>query len=86
MPDLDEWVATAALRESAKRDLAVDGHRPPDPWDGAFILNEQGRLPDVRARAARLRGQVGRWHGDYVLRKATDSHDKGARWHVERKP
>lgn len=86
MPDLDGWVTTAALRESAMRDLPVDGHRPPDPWDGAFILNEQGRLPDVRNLAARLRGQVGRWHGDYVLRKAKDSHDKGARWHVERKP
>lgn len=85
MPGLGEWVTTAALRESAMRDLPVDGQRPPDPWDGAFILNEQGRIPDVRNLAGRLRGQVGRWHGDYVLRKATDSHDKGARWHVERK-
>jgi hypothetical protein len=76
MPGLGGWVTTAALRETALRDLPVDGHRPPDPWDGAFILTEQGRIPDVRNLAGRLRGQVGRWHGDYVLRKATDTHDK----------
>ncbi len=86
MPGLDGWITTAALRESAMREPPVDGHRSPDPWDGAFILNEQGRIPDVRSLAGKLRGQIGRWHGEFVLRKVTDPHDKGARWHVERKP
>jgi len=72
----------AEVRKSAEPDYA-DGAGALDPWDGMFISNDRGRTPNPKQLAMLLRGQVGRFHGDYVLRKAIDAHTKNALWWVE---
>lgn len=70
-------------RKSAEVDYSfgVEGR---DPWDGAFITDDRGRRPNAKALGALMRGQVGRFHGDYVLRKLVRKHDKVCLWWVEK--
>lgn len=76
-------VTSAALRKSAEIDHSFnsDGH---DRWNGTFVTNEQGRKPGAKQLGAILRGQVGRFHGTYVLRKEIRKHDDIALWWVEK--
>lgn len=38
-----------------------------DRWDGRFLSDEEGVLPTAKGLGRYLRGQVGRFHGEYVL-------------------
>ncbi|WP_322754091.1 hypothetical protein [Frankia sp. Cas3] len=75
-------ITSAMLRASFERD--PDGS---DPWEGTIpdTLLDGRHIPSVIALGKRLRGQVGRWFGSYVLREATtDSHNKVQRWEIEK--
>lgn len=76
--NLSEWVTTHELR------LAADTPHPePDPWNGLFLTDERGRLPSEISLGKRLTGQIGRYHGSFVLRSKYDSHSKVRTWRVE---
>lgn len=48
----------------------------PDPWLGTFPTTGAGKPMSTKALGRKLTGQVGRWHGDYVLRSVKDQHTK----------
>lgn len=52
------------------------GHHT-DPWDGTFITNNAGRVPNTLGLGRLLTGQAGRWRGRYVIR--TDKGPRGDR-------
>ena len=55
-----------------------------DPWRGAFITGRGGRVPNAKSLGWMLRGQTGRWHGEYVLRCTPGGRSGDRRtWHVE---
>lgn len=56
----------------------------PDPWNGTFVAGDNGKPVSVKALGRLLGGQVGRFHGDYVLRRHVDKHTKVSRWRVEK--
>lgn len=64
-------LTAAELRTSAN---PVGGWGEParDPWDGVFFTDARGNLLSNKSLGVRLRGQVGRWRGHYVLRKGHD--------------
>ncbi|ONH34297.1 hypothetical protein BL254_17320 [Protofrankia sp. BMG5.30] len=71
----------AQIRASA--DIDIDNHgRPHDPWEGCFLADERGGVPSAKSLGRTLRGQVGRFHGPYVLRRGEDPHRKIATWSV----
>lgn len=74
---------SAGKRAAEVRDTADDdfGH---DAWKGTFITTPEGRTPNAKRLGAMLRGQVGRFHGPYVLRKTRDAHTDTALWKVEK--
>lgn len=55
-----------------------------DPWAGTFPTDRAGKPLSVKSLGWRLRGQIDRWHGDVVLRSATDKHLNSKLWWVER--
>jgi hypothetical protein len=58
-----------------------------EPWHGAFVTNRNGRIPNAKSLGWMLRGQTGRWHGEFVLRSALDGNFGDRRtWHVEHAP
>jgi hypothetical protein len=58
-----------------------------DVWQGTFITGRNGRIPNTKSLGWMLRGQIGHWHGDYVLRSALDGNSGDRRtWHVEHAP
>lgn len=61
----------------------VAGVGEEDRWDGLFLTDHRGKIPNEMALARRMTGHVGRWHGSFVLRRATDPHSKVRLWWVE---
>lgn len=76
----DRELTANELRVSAEIDY-IDG-KPVDRWDGRFITDDAGRLPTVKSLGRRLRGQIGRPHGDYALRNRKDDHRNCQVWSV----
>lgn len=70
----DRPVTSRHLRQQAEIDI-VNG-APVDQWEGAFLTDDQGRIPSTKSIGRILTGHIGRWHGDYVLRSAMDTHAK----------
>lgn len=54
-----------------------------DPWDGLFPLDSRGKPLMAKSLGKRLSGQVGRFHGQYVIRKDFDTHRKISTFRVE---
>lgn len=75
----DRHVLANELLASAQPAIADD-----DPWRGAFITGRNGRVPNAKSLGWMLRGQTGRWHGDFVLRCTPGGRSGDRRtWHVE---
>ncbi len=74
----DRKVTSAAVRKTADIDSAGI-----DRWDGRFLTDDSGKTVNAMSLGHRLRGQVGRFHGPYVLRRGKDSHTKVTSWWVE---
>jgi hypothetical protein len=75
----DKWLTTHELRMSA--DIPLGG---PDEWDGLFIMDGRGKLPNEVSLGKRLAGQTGRWRGSYVLRGNSGIlHGNVRTWQVE---
>ncbi len=75
-------LTTAELRKSAEP-VSLGPGLTEDRWDGLFLSADDGRLPSAKSVGRGLTGQIGRYHGPYVLRSVTDPHDKVRRWWVE---
>ncbi|HEV2343440.1 MAG TPA: hypothetical protein VGS97_05050 [Actinocrinis sp.] len=90
----EEWTAFLARWWQLRKDTPILANEllasaqivmtDEDIWQGAFITGRNGRVPNAKSLGWMLRGQTGRWHGDFVLRT-----DRGGRagdrrtWHVE---
>ena len=71
------------IRKSA--DVEFGGGNAYDRWQGDFITDAEGNLPrDAKALGARLRGHIGRFYGDFVLRSQRDTAKNLTFWWVER--
>jgi len=52
-----------------------------DRWEGQFITNPSGRLPNALGLGRMLTGQTGRWRGNYVIRSGKNSRgDRAVFW------
>ncbi|MEV5539180.1 hypothetical protein AB0L13_20170 [Saccharopolyspora shandongensis] len=58
----------------------------PDPWVGSFPTTKTGKLPNTRSLGHKLKGQIGRWRGDIVLRSVVDTETNARSYWVERQP
>ncbi len=75
---------SAEVRRSADAELV--GGQPLDRWEGRFLVDERtGHALTAKSLGRRLGGQVGRFHGCYVLARSADPHTKVALWSVEQK-
>lgn len=74
-----ERKTTADLRKSADLDMA-NGY---DRWGGDFITDDDGKVPNSKSLGRLLLGQIGRFHGQYRLENAMESHKKVRIWWVE---
>lgn len=72
------------IRLSADIDMDSAG-RPMDRWQGAFLTDDNGKLPSAKSLGRLLTGHVGRWHGSYVLRSETDKTTNARAYWVETK-
>jgi hypothetical protein len=77
----EKWCPTNEVRLSA--DFQPDGT---DRWNGLFLADPRGRVPNSIALGKILNGQIGRWRGAYVLRTERDRHTKNRLWRVEERP
>ncbi|MGH3631645.1 MAG: hypothetical protein ACRDRL_29930 [Sciscionella sp.] len=76
----DRPTLASDLLASAQPSMVADD----DPWRGAFITGRNGRVPNAKSLGWMLRGQIGRWHGEYVLRCTPGGRSGDRRtWHVE---
>ena len=66
------------VRKSAE--VAEWGH---DQWDGLFLADGRGKPVNEVSLGRRLKGQIGRYHGSFVLRSDQDRHNKIRTWWVE---
>lgn len=66
------------VRKSAEVDYI--GNNVVDRWEGDFITDDNGNIPTSKSLGHRLAGQVGRFHGDYVLRDGKNSRDRRVYW------
>jgi hypothetical protein len=84
----DQWRTSREIRRSADV-VALPGETSRDPWtevdhwDGLFLTDGRGKLLNEVALGKRLKGQVGRYHGSYVLRSEEDKHNNVRTWRVE---
>lgn len=75
-------MAAVELRRDAEP-LHQFGGDSLDPWDGQFITTPNGRLPNPLQLGRLLKGQTGRWRGDYVIRAGRHGRGDRAVYHVE---
>lgn len=68
-------MTAAELRNSGEPDRI--GLDEDDRWEGQFITNHTGRLPNTLSLGRLLTGQTGRWRGDYVI--CSGKHERGDR-------
>lgn len=83
---LARWYRRYGDKALTTHELRLEADVPPggiDPWDGLFIMDGRGKVPNEVSLGKRLKGQAGRWRGSYVLRSEIDRHDKVRTWHVE---
>lgn len=52
------------------------GDEKVDPWDGDFVVTEEGKRPSSHQLGHMLGGQVGRYHGQYVVRRRQDNRKR----------
>lgn len=81
----DKPKTAAQLRTSADYDVDAKG-RAIDRWEGCFLADDRGGTPTAKSLGRMLRGQVGRFHGPYVLRRGEDPHKKIATWRIDLMP
>ncbi|GAA1986613.1 hypothetical protein [Amycolatopsis minnesotensis] len=74
----DARLTSQQLRQSGEPTAGTD------PWAGTFPTTPSGKPLTTMSLGWKLRGQIDRWHGDVVLRSATDSHRNSKLWWVER--
>jgi hypothetical protein len=55
-----------------------------DRWGGAFLSDDDGRLPSAKSLGRILRGHIGRFRGEYVLRSKKDEARNALTWWVEK--
>ena len=86
-----EWKFAAEVRKSAEPvkpefepGFGQVSPGDPDPWRGKFLTNEQGRLVSAKSLGKLLTGQLGRYHGPYVLRIDKDDHANARIYRVEK--
>lgn len=78
----DRPVLANELLASAQPTMPED-----DLWRGAFITGRNGRVPNAKSLGWMLRGHLGRWHGEFVLRSTPGGRSGDRRtWHVEHAP
>jgi hypothetical protein len=77
----DRPMSGRQLRQQAE--VTVIGNQHIDHWEGAFLSDDQGRIPSAKSIGRILTGHIGRWHGPYVLRSAIDSHANARVFWVE---
>jgi hypothetical protein len=73
--------AVDLFRDAQPSDLGYG--QPVDPWDGTFITVRDRPPRSSDQLGVWLRGHIGRFHGDYVLRRDRDPHTKASYWRVE---
>ena len=76
------WLTAAELRQSAET-VTTDTGTSADPWMGTFPTTDRGGQVSAKSLGRLLRGQVGRWRDDYVLRAHRDPHTKINTYSVE---
>jgi hypothetical protein len=74
----DEWRTSREVRRSA--DVPEYGA---DEWDGLYLTDGRGKPLNEVALGKRLKGQLGRYHGPFVLRSDEDKHNNVRTWRVE---
>jgi hypothetical protein len=74
----DNWRTSKEIRRSA--DVPEFGE---DLWDGLYLTDGRGKPLNEVALGKRLKSQVGRYHGPYVLRSNEDRHNHVRTWRVE---
>jgi hypothetical protein len=78
-----DWLTAAEVRKRADDHFGWPGGA--DPWRGTFPTDVRGVPVSAKALGVRLRGQVGRWRGEYVLRKSRDKNTNSGVYRVEKK-
>jgi hypothetical protein len=78
-------VSVREVRQSAEFGATADG-RPMDLWHGAFLTDDNGRVPSAKSLGRSLTGHVGRWHGPFVLRSQVNTATNARDYWVESKP
>lgn len=72
---------TASLHDPhTRRDPTDDGC-----WNGTFLKDGRGHIPNGQKLGLMLKGRVDRWHGPYALRKVADTHSGGYWYRVEKR-
>jgi hypothetical protein len=79
----DRRVSVRVIRQSA--DVEVGAGGPVDRWQGAFLTDDQGRIPSSKSLGRWLTGHIGRWHGRFVLRSVIDASANARAYWVETK-
>lgn len=77
----DKLMSAKLLRASA--DIEYAAGSTVDRWEGDFITDAKGGIPTAKSLGRYLAGQVGRFHGEYVLRSEQDPHRKIRMYRVE---
>jgi hypothetical protein len=75
----DTWLTSREVRRSADYEPEYQG----DPWDGLYLADSRGKALNETSLGRLLKGQVGRYHGSYVLRGDQDRHNNVRTWRVE---
>ncbi len=71
------------IRKSADIEFQVGGGPIVDRWEGDFITTDDGKTPTAKSLGKLLAGQVGRFHGDYVLHRVNSTVSNQRLWKVE---
>ncbi|HVB46245.1 MAG TPA: hypothetical protein VNF47_26535 [Streptosporangiaceae bacterium] len=74
----DRWLTSYQVRQTADVPQFGEG-----PWDGLFLTDWRGKLLSEVALGKRLKGQIGRYHGSFVIRSDRDRHNNVRTWRVE---
>ncbi|WP_202918766.1 hypothetical protein [Saccharothrix deserti] len=77
----DRPMTSRQLRQQAE--IEIIDNQPVDRWEGTFLTDDLGRTPSTKSIGRHLISHVGRWHGDYVIRSAMDSHKNARVFWVE---
>jgi hypothetical protein len=76
----DNWRTSREIRRSAD---VPEFEWAEDQWDGLFLTDGRGKPLNEVALGKRLKGQINRYHGSFVLRSNEDKHNHIRTWRVE---